>query len=174
MCHFVQSEYHQNLQPAHTSCSYQIAAFCLRVEEFRSSVSLTPANIHPIICCLLAFKIQAGFPPTSEYLESPFPSLALKHIEPGYFLFLVGAIISGLYLDDGKIENIVEHLRLVGYKMRTNAQSLESHCKIEFWFFSLVYAEISERWPAFLEQILKNESTWYCSKIQKVSIHQLG
>lgn len=86
----------------------------------------------------------------------------------------MGALISGLYLDDGKAENIVEHLRLFGYKMRTSAQNLESHCKIESWFFSLVYAEISERWPAFLEQMLKNESTWYCSKIQKVSIHQPG
>lgn len=44
--------------------------------------------------------------------------------------YALGGLISGVYLDDGKAENFVEHLRLVGYKIRKNAQHFESHCRI--------------------------------------------
>lgn len=33
MCHFCLSKCYQNMQPAHSLCSYQVAGFCLRYQK---------------------------------------------------------------------------------------------------------------------------------------------
>lgn len=44
--HHVSLQSHPNLQPAYNSCSYQAAAFCLRAEKLKSSVSDTHPSKH--------------------------------------------------------------------------------------------------------------------------------
>lgn len=62
VCHFCLSKCYQNMQPAHSLCSYQVAGFCLRYQKFDfgcSSTRLhTPNYLLPVSDCNLSYSFH--------------------------------------------------------------------------------------------------------------------